>query len=456
MSDELMNEEIIIKNEEDVIDESLEEDVIDESLEEDVIDESLEEEFESIIDSDVIKEEVNKTLSDLKVNITEDDIKKYKKSKPKKDLPTPDEVNEMSDKEIIEKSSSEIKELYSEFSSFVQNKTGIIEDAGIKNTISTGIDLLDAVLGGGFAIGTMGMVVGFPGCGKSMLSMQTVGSGQLKYKGNLIAAYLDSEEATTTIRLSNLGVRYPKIRPYTNITIEKTFKFIEGLCSFKELKEIIDQPSIVVLDSLANTLSEKEREATDINSVIGYKSRLLSILIPKYISKLSHYNILFLVVNQLRDSIKIGPFQEAKELNFMRQGKTIPGGNTARFNTFQLVDMKVKSTLDKTKYGFDGIMCEIKLVKNKLFTPNIKTIIVGNFVTGFSNFWTNYVFLAENKRINTGAWNSLASYTSKKFRTVEAENLYNTDESFKEAFDREIEDCIKVEIKEKYNPDLGF
>lgn len=437
MSDELTNEEIIEEK-------------------------NLEEEFESIIDSDIIineeeiKKEVDKTLTNLKIDITEDDIKKYKKSKSKKDIPTSDEIIEMNDKEVIDNSNLEIQELYFEFSSFVQNKTGIVADTGVKNTITTGIDLLDAVLGGGFAIGTMGMIVGFPGCGKSMLAMQTIGSGQLKYKGNLLAAYLDSEEATTTIRLSNLGVRYPKIRPYTNITIEKTFKFIEGLCSFKELKDITDQPSIVVLDSLANTLSEKEREATDINSVIGYKSRLLSILIPKYISKFGQYNILFLVVNQLRDSIKIGPFHEAKELNFMRQGKTIPGGNTARFNTFQLVDMKVKSTLEKSKYGFDGIMCEIKLIKNKLFTPNIKIAIVGNFVTGFSNFWTNYVFLSENKRLNTGAWNYLTSYPNKKFRTIEAENLYYTDGEFKEAFDKEIEDCINVEIKEKHNPDLGF
>jgi hypothetical protein len=62
---------------------------------------------------------------------------------------------------------------------------------------------------------------------------------------------------------------------------------------------IIETPSIVLWDSVANTLSQREREVEDINSVIGYKGRLLSLLIPKYISKLSNYNICLLIIDSL-------------------------------------------------------------------------------------------------------------------------------------------------------------
>jgi len=286
----------------------------------------------------------------------------------------------------------------------------------------------------------------------SMAAIQCMGAAQRKYNGNIIVSMLDSEEATTTIRMSNLGVKNPKIRPYNDITIEKVFKFLEGMCLYKEMKGIVDTPSIVLWDSVANTLSQREREAEDINSVIGYKGRLLSLLIPKYVSKLSIYNICLIAINQLRDSIQIGPYAPAKELKFMSQGKTMPGGNSFKFNAFHLLEMKAKETATRDKFGFDGYFAEVTCVKNKLFAPNIKISIAGNFVTGFDNTYTNFRFLTDNKRMVTGAWNYLADYPTKKFRTRDLGSLYESDLDFKEAFDLAVKETLQTEVIEKYNP----
>jgi len=352
------------------------------------------------------------------------------------------------------------KELYYEFSSFLENKADIKQDTGVKLTISTGIDLIDAILGGGFAIGALNIIVGQPGSGKSMLAMQTLGQGQRQYDGKLIGGFLDSEEATTTLRLSNLGVRFPKLKPYVDITVEKVFKFIEGLCVFKEQKKIISDPSVIVWDSIANTLSQKERETDDPNTVIGYKARLLSILVPKYVAKCAQHNICLLAVNQLRDVIALGKFAPPKDLKFMSATKDMPGGNVLKFNAFQLVEMKIKSAIsEKTaeksdNYGFEGVIVTLKCVKNKLFPPNVEVQVVGSFTTGFSNFWTNYNFLKQTKRLNAGSWNYLVSLPDKKFRTKHALNLYKTDAVFKQAFDVATKEAIKTEIVEKYNPQV--
>ncbi len=352
------------------------------------------------------------------------------------------------------------KELYSEFSSFLETKTDIVSDIGVKQVISTGIDLVDAILGGGFAVGGMSIIVGQPGSGKTMLAIKTLGKGQTQYKGDLLGGFLDSEEATTTLRLSNLGVRYPKIKPYTDITVEKVFKFLEGLSVFKKEKKITKTPSIVIWDSIANTLSQKERETDDPNTVIGYKARLLSILIPKYVAKCAQNNICFLAVNQLRDVINIGQFAPPKDLKFMSASKDMPGGNILKFNAFQLVEMKVKSAIaegkaeDSNKYGFEGVIVKLKCVKNKLFPPNVEVEMVGSFTTGFSNFWTNYNFLKLTKRLNSGAWNFLVSLPDKKFRTKDAPELYNTDDEFKVAYDTAVKEAIQTEIIEKYNPEI--
>ena len=95
-----------------------------------------------------------------------------------------------------------------------------------------------------------------------------------------------------------------------------------------------------------------------------------------------------------------------------------------------------------------------KIVKNKLFAPNLVVNILGDFVRGFSNFWTSYSFLVETGRIKTGAWNFLMNTPEKKFRTKDAENMYEKDEGFKLAFDELVKDAIKIDIVEKHNPNL--
>ena len=396
--------------------------------------------------------EVKEILTSVSLEKTEKEAKRP--GRKKKDIPTEGEVQQMSEKEVVDGLDSATKELYLEFSSFLEKKSDITPDKGIKDTISTGIDLLDAIMGGGFAIGTLGVVTGQPGSGKSMIASQSLGAAQRKYQGNILTAYLDSEESTTTVRLANLGVRNPTLTPYNDITVEKVFRFLEGVCLFKEQRKIIDIPSMIVWDSVANTLSQKEREIEDIKEVIGYKARVLSILIPKYVAKLAIFNISLVAVNQLRDVINIGLFPAPKELKFMSTGKDMPGGTTLKFNAFHLLEMNIKGVTKEEQYGFSGIIVRTKCVKNKLFAPNIEIELIGDFVTGFSNFWTNYKFLVDNKRLESGAWNYLIDLPEKKFRTKDAVELYESDEKFRDGFDKASQETINTEIVEKHKSGL--
>jgi len=371
-----------------------------------------------------------------------------------------EEVVDLDAEELKVENSEEAMDLYTEFSSYLEKTTEIKSDTGVKETMSTGIDLLDAILGGGFAIGALSIIVGQPGSGKSMLAIQTMGAGERQYKGKLIPLFLDSEEATTKIRLSNLGVNYPPIEPISDITVEKVFKVIEGLCVFKQEKDILDDPSVVIWDSIANTLCEAEIEATDINQVIGRKARTLSLLIPKYVAKCAQNNIALIAVNQLRDVLSMGPYGAPKDLKFMSNTKDMPGGTILKYNAFHLVEMKVKSAIapgkaeDSEKYGFEGVICKLKCVKNKLFPPNIEIELVGSFVSGFSNFWTNFNFLKNTKRLKSGAWCYLITLPDKKFRTKDAPSLYKTDTEFRQAFKDSVEEALNTEIIKKYSPEI--
>jgi RecA/RadA recombinase len=322
--------------------------------------------------------------------------------------------------------------------------------------IPTGLQLLDTILGGGFPVGAMSMIVGEPGSGKSMLAFQTLGNAQIHFNGKLLGNVLDSEFSATQVRLANLGVRNPKVKPHNEITVETVFKYLETVCLFKEKKNIIDIPSLVIWDSIANTLTQKELEAEDPNSVIGYKARLLSLLIPKYAAKCSKYNICMLTVNQLRDNMKLGNIyqQPKKELKFLTGDKNVPGGNVLRFNAFHLLEMSTGKALTEDKFGFTGVAVKVKCVKNKLFPPNIPITLYGSFTSGFSNFWTNYYLLVDNKRLNTGAWNYLVDMPEKKFRTKDAHDHYKDNEEFRDKFDNAVNEVLKEEYINKYQGEL--
>jgi len=389
------------------------------------------------------KEELDTIMKDVSIN--KDDINLEASSLSEQEIEKSEKEREVIDEETLK--------LYEEFGDFLQVKAEITPDEGIKRVIPTGIDVLDAALGGGLPVGAFTIIAGDPGSGKSMLAMQCIAAGQRKYKG-LLASFLDSEEATTTKRLYNLGVRYPPIKPYNDITIESLFKHIETMCVFKEEKKINENPSIIVWDSIANTLSQKERETEDVNSVIGYKARVLSLLTPKYVAKCAKYNIAWISVNQLRDQLNMGPFSAPKTLRFLSTGKSIPGGNTILFNAFTLLEMKARQELDPDKYGFAGIMSTCTTVKNKLMAPNITVELIGNFQTGFSNFRTSYHFLAKHKYMQTGAWNYVKCAPEIKVRTKDAETRYNEDENFRKAFDDTVKECIQNEIIDKYDPEI--
>jgi len=339
---------------------------------------------------------------------------------------------------------------YSAFSDFLDTKikTEFGESTNeLRTVLPTGIDLLDVILGGGVGSKFI-QFVGQSGGGKTALVSKILATAQKIHGEKLLALYADSEESMSKERLKQLGVNNPPIEPKTEITIEKLFAMIEGLCAFKERNGLADIPSVVIWDSIANTPTETMMDTDDPNSVLGQKARFLSTMLPKFISRINKYNIIFLAVNQMRDNIQIGPMRQAADLRYLSSSKKIPGGQSIIYNSFQL--LYVTHSKDVDEYGFNGARVTIKTIKNKLFTPNITATLILDFVNGFSNFWTNYEMLKEHKRVVSGAWSYLSELPTEKFRQKEAETLYNNNAEFKKVFDRNVNEVLE-EIRVEYS-----
>ena len=403
------------------------------------------------------KDETNEmaqaSLEQMKVSLTDEEKAQIKANKDKKvDV----EVNEsMDDVEFSDDELAELQSLYSEMGSFITDKVGLGAGSGKIETIPSGIELLDTVMGGGAGVGTMTVIAGNPGTFKSALAGHFMASAQKKFKGKALLNYLDSESATTMKRLYQMGVRYPPVKPIdTDITVEMIFKTIETLISFKELKGYKDLPGVVVWDSIANTTTEVEKNQPDldINKIIGLRARILSFVLPRYISRLRENKLSLIAINQLRDKIDMGRSQT--DLRWMGT-KNMPGGNSIKFNAFHLLLLKVKSDFDETSYGFKGVELEAKLIKNKLFPPNIPIKLIVDFSRGISNYYTKQEFLFDNGAAKKSGWCKMKGWDG-AFRCREGEERYNTDPEFRRVFDEHYNSLVQTEIIDKYSDDLSF
>lgn len=354
----------------------------------------------------------------------------------------------MVSKKEIENFSSEIQKKFSEFL-FKEKKIGDLTNEEPK-LLKTGITTLDIILGGGIIIGGFVQLVGRAGCGKTSLAIKILSNLQKEHRGKCLCLFIDSECTATRARLAQLGVKDPEIDPVFDITLEDIVEIIDSTIEFKKKnKELEDYPVIVVWDSIASTLSKKEMAAEDLKEVVGYKARLLSVYLPKIAPLLLKYSITIVAINQLRDNLSLGVMPSAPAIKGLKNSENIPGGRALQFSTSQLIFMHDTSNLEESSFGFDGKEVECYCIKNKVFTPMIKTKMALSYAGGFSDFWSSFLVLRDEKYILTnGPWYSMKGY-EKKFQLSKISGIYQNDPEFRKAFNMCLEE-YKNDLYKRY------
>src|SRR5512136_408498 len=150
--------------------------------------------------------------------------------------------------------------------------TSITDIAGEeRGRFQIGIEEFDRVLGGGIVFGSVILVGGDPGIGKSTLLLQAM--GRLASKGKKVL-YISGEESLqqTKMRADRLGVSSDQLFVVSETSLEKILQDIQTL-----------KPSTVVIDSIQTVYSSDLSSAPgSITQVREVSSRLL--YLAKYLS----------------------------------------------------------------------------------------------------------------------------------------------------------------------------
>jgi len=154
------------------------------------------------------------------------------------------------------KTSSKMTNSKSKMSNFGATASQVLSLDKIDSTnferIKTNIDEFDRVLGGGIVLGSLVLLGGDPGIGKSTLLLQSlVGISQNKNIEKIL--YVSGEESAQQIKLraERLGIKNEKIFLMSDGNIENIVATIEN-----------EKPNLVIIDSIQTVYSEEISSAT--------------------------------------------------------------------------------------------------------------------------------------------------------------------------------------------------
>ena len=186
------------------------------------------------------------------------------------------------------KSSSIAKGFASTFSkdSEIKKLNSIVVSKEVR--IDTGYDELNRVLGSGLVLGSLTLLGGEPGIGKSTLVMQICNN--LSKHGNVL--YISGEESETQIKLraDRLGVKSDNILFLSETSISKIEEKVEG-----------SSPKFCIVDSIQTMIDE------EISSVSGSISQVKEVTARlMYMAKRNNITII-LIGHVTKDGVIAGP-----------------------------------------------------------------------------------------------------------------------------------------------------
>ena len=327
--------------------------------------------------------------------------------------------------------------------------TALDDEDLVRSFISTGIDALDFLLGGGLPQGYMCEICGLEGSGKSSFGIHMM--KQVQKLGGL-ACLVDTEigGAGDKFRFESFGVDTTKCIITEEELAERAFAQIEKIANYIQRKNIT-VPSLVVLDSLAGLSTRAEQEADYDTNNVALTARMIKKGLQRTKSLCKETNLSVLVVNQVRQ--KIGGFQTG----WSGPEWISSGGDAVKFGCITRLFTDRGAFIGEPKKPI-GHFVRFKVIKCKSSASLGRTLPLRLYydTRGYCNPHATFDLLAAAKyesdflKRNT-SWTTLTlpDGSERKFQNIDTfTEIFNESEENKQHILRMMKDC--------YSKNLGF
>ena len=217
------------------------------------------------------------------------------------------------------------------------------------DAIPTGCLSLDIALGiGGVPRGRVIEIYGPESSGKTTLAQHIVAEVQ-KLGG--IAAFVDAEHALDPLYAEKIGVNIKDLIISQPDSGEQALEIVETLVRSNAV-------DVVVVDSVAALVPQKEIEGDMGDQHMGLQARLMSQALRKLTGSISRTNTVVIFINQIRNKIGV----------FFGNPETTTGGNALKFYASVRVEIRRAAQI-KQGENVIGNRVKVKIVKNKVAAP---------------------------------------------------------------------------------------
>jgi recombination protein RecA len=215
--------------------------------------------------------------------------------------------------------------------------------------ISSGSLSVDLALGGkGFPRGRIIEIFGPESSGKTTLALHVVASAQ---RAGGIAAFIDAEHALDPSWAKKLGISLEHLLVSQPTSGEEALQIAELLIKSNSV-------DVIIIDSVAALVPQKELDGEIGDSMVGMQARLMSQAMRKLTGAIAKSKTTVIFINQMRE--KIGVMFGSPE--------TTPGGKALKFYASCRVDVRRIGAL-KDGEEVVGQRVRVKIVKNKVAPP---------------------------------------------------------------------------------------
>lgn len=237
-----------------------------------------------------------------------------------------------------------------------------------RQRIHTGIDEFDRVVGGGITVGSLCLVGGEPGVGKSTLLLEVCQKLSLRYKSEKVI-YVSAEESGGQIagRARRLGIKSKNILLMNDNNVQNILKVAKK-----------EKPIFLVLDSIQTLYS------SEVQSVAGSLSQVREVTFD-VMNFCKEYNITCLIIGHVtKDGQIAGPkllehmvdtvvYFEGDDLNNYRILRAIKNrfGNTNELGIFEMSETGLQEVENPSH-------CFIETTDNKSFGKSVSCILEGS------------------------------------------------------------------------------